>query len=47
VFEALREKNILVRYFNKPKISEFLRISIGSQDNMTALVEAIREIMQQ
>ncbi|BFM12627.1 histidinol-phosphate transaminase [Simiduia litorea] len=45
VFEALREKNILVRYFNKPKIDDFLRISIGSHEDMAALVKAMQEIM--
>ena len=45
VFERLREKNILVRYFDKPKIDEYLRISIGSQQEMEALVKAMQEIV--
>ena len=44
-FEALRAKRILVRYFNKPRISEYLRISIGSQSEMEALVQALKDIV--
>jgi len=28
----LRERNILVRHFAKPRISDFLRISIGADE---------------
>lgn len=44
VFEQLREKKILVRYFNKPRINDYLRISIGSQAEMESLVAALQEI---
>jgi histidinol-phosphate aminotransferase len=44
VFEALRAQQIIVRYFNKPRISDYLRISIGSQQDMEALVAALQEI---
>ena len=46
VFARLREKKILVRYFNKPRIDQFLRISIGTQVEMQALVTALEEIHQ-
>ncbi|WP_078083540.1 histidinol-phosphate transaminase [Microbulbifer mangrovi] len=45
LFVALRERNIIVRYFNKPRISEYLRISIGTDEEMDALVEACREVL--
>ena len=45
LFKALRERNIIVRYFNKPRISEYLRISIGTDEEMGALVAACREIL--
>ncbi len=41
VFERLREKNIYVRWFNKPRIDAYLRISIGTKAEMRALVDAI------
>lgn len=41
----LREKSILVRYFPKPRIDQFLRISIGTEDQCKALVAALGEIL--
>ena len=38
IFEALREHNIFVRYFSKPRISNYLRISIGTQQEMERLI---------
>ena len=43
LFNYLKSKNIYVRYFNKPRISEYLRITIGTQEQMEALIKAIRE----
>ena len=40
----LRKRKILVRYFNKAKIDNYLRITVGSADEMQALVDAIKEI---
>lgn len=45
MFNALREKKIIVRYFDKPRISEYLRISIGTQQEMESLLVAIKEIL--
>lgn len=45
LFAALRGKNILVRYFNKPRISDYLRITIGTDDEMAALVSAVESIL--
>ena len=45
-FAALREKGILVRHFNKKRIADFLRISIGTDDDMTALLGACKEILR-
>lgn len=43
LFKYLRGKNIIVRYFNKPRISDYLRITIGTQEQMEKLLEAIKE----
>lgn len=45
IFGALREREIIVRYFNKPRISEFLRISIGTDEEMDALQAALQHIL--
>ena len=39
IFEALREHNIFERYFSKPRISNYLRISIGTQQEMERLTD--------
>ena len=43
----LRKKNILIRYFNKAKIDNYLRITVGSEEDMQTLVDAIREILEE
>ncbi|ARN72890.1 histidinol-phosphate transaminase [Oceanicoccus sagamiensis] len=45
LFTQLREHKILVRYFQKPRIEEYLRISIGTDKEMQALVTAIKSIL--
>ena len=44
-FAALREKGILVRHFNKDRIADFLRISIGTDKDMDALLDACSAII--
>ncbi|MEE4241698.1 MAG: histidinol-phosphate transaminase [Desulfopila sp.] len=42
--QALRRKNILVRYFNLPRIDNFLRITVGSSSHCEQLVKALDQI---
>ncbi len=44
VFKTLREKNIVIRYFQRPRIDGYVRITIGTDAEMQALVNALREI---
>jgi histidinol-phosphate aminotransferase len=46
LFAALREKGILVRHFSKNRIVDYLRISIGTDEEMDALAGACKEIMR-
>ncbi len=41
---ALRRRGILVRHFRLPRIEQFLRISIGTNEQCAVLVKALREI---
>ena len=41
---ALREKGILVRHFKQPEIESYLRISIGSEEDMDLFLAACKEI---
>ncbi|MDX1756712.1 MAG: histidinol-phosphate transaminase [Marinobacter sp.] len=43
--QALRARNVIVRHFNKPRISEFLRITIGAVEQNDALLSALREVL--
>lgn len=38
---GLREQSVLVRHFAKPRISDFLRISIGTPEECDRLIEAV------
>ena len=42
---ALRERAILVRHFTAPRISDYLRITVGSESDLARLVEALRDIL--
>ena len=41
----LRERKILVRWFNFPEMKDYLRITVGTLAEVAALVKAIREIL--
>lgn len=45
IFEFLREKGIFIRYFNKPRIDNFLRISIGTDDEMAQMTAQLKEFI--
>ncbi|EKC64062.1 histidinol-phosphate aminotransferase, partial [human gut metagenome] len=41
----LKEQGIYVRYWDKPRISNHLRISIGTKENMDKVFEKLAEIV--
>jgi len=43
---ALREHRILVRHFAKPRIDQFLRITVGSESQCEALLKALGDIFK-
>ncbi|MDO4269399.1 MAG: histidinol-phosphate transaminase [Eubacteriales bacterium] len=45
IFNALRQKNILVRHFRLPRIENYLRITVGTDAQMDALIAALRNIL--
>ena len=42
---ALRHRGIIVRHFRLPRIEQFLRITIGTDEQCAVLVTALREIV--
>ena len=45
IFEALREKDIYVRHWNKPRIDNSLRITIGTDEEMDVLIAFLKEYL--
>ncbi|GHU41294.1 histidinol-phosphate aminotransferase [Clostridia bacterium] len=43
LFLALKEDKIYVRYFDKPRIDNYLRITIGTEEEMRSLISALRK----
>lgn len=46
LFEALREEQIYVRYFNQPGLDNYLRISIGTDEEMDTLFAFLEEYLK-
>lgn len=45
LYQALRDRGIIVRHFKSPRIEEFLRITIGTDEQSADLVSALQEIL--
>lgn len=45
IFGMLKEKGIYVRYFAKPRIDNYLRITIGTDEEMDKLLPVLREYL--
>lgn len=46
IYQALREQDIYVRYFKKPRIDNYLRISIGTENEMKKLIEFLQNYLK-
>ena len=46
LFEALKKEGIYVRYFAKPRIDNYLRISIGTDDEMGKMVKFLQKYIK-
>ena len=47
IFQYLKNKGIFVRYFNLPGIDNYLRISIGLDEEMDKLLEELNTFLTQ
>ena len=45
IFDEARKNNIYFRYFNKPRIDNYLRISIGTDDEMDKCIEFLKSLV--
>lgn len=46
IFEAAKKEKIYMRYFNKPRIDNYLRITIGTDDEMKKLVDFLEQYLK-
>ena len=46
LYQKLKEKGILVRYFSAPRLSHAVRITIGTQAQMDGLLTAVAQILE-
>ena len=44
LYRALKQEGILVRHFDAPRISNYLRITIGTQQEMETLIAALEKL---
>jgi histidinol-phosphate aminotransferase len=44
--KALRERSVIVRHFRQPRIDQFLRISVGTDEQCQALIGALEAILR-
>jgi len=47
LYSTLKEKGVLVRHWKKPQIRDYVRITIGSREQMDMLFEKIQEIKEE
>ena len=45
VYRGLKARGVLVRWFDTPRLRDWLRISIGSREQMQTLLERLRELL--
>lgn len=46
IFEYLKTRDIYVRWFNKPRIDNYLRITVGTDEDTNAFIKALNEFIK-
>ena len=47
IYEELKKKGVLVRFWGKNKIEDFVRITIGTPEQMNVLFDKLKEIIEE
>ncbi|MGN0410985.1 MAG: histidinol-phosphate transaminase [Candidatus Fimousia sp.] len=45
IFEAAKKEDIFVRYFDKPRINHYLRITIGTREEMESFLKFVKDFL--
>ena len=47
LYLRLKERGVLVRHFDKPRITDYNRITVGTEAQMNTLLEAVKAILEE
>lgn len=47
LYSALRERGILIRHFNKPRIKDYVRITVGTDEDMSTFLSVTEDILKE
>ena len=47
LYRSLRNRGILVRWFDQPRIADYIRVSIGSREEMELFLQGVRDILRE
>ena len=47
LYQQLKDRGILVRFFNTPRLKDYNRITIGSKEEMQVLVSTMKDILEE
>lgn len=46
LYLKLKDKGVLVRHFNKPRIKDYVRVTVGSLEQMQIFIKSVKEILE-
>ena len=46
LFEYLKSQKVFIRYFNLPRINKYIRITIGTDEEMDIFLNGVREFIK-
>ena len=47
LYRALKERGVLVRHFDSPRIAQYNRITVGTREQMQILIDTLRQILEE